>query len=78
MVYGGGLLVVTSNSYIPWTEQHSPLRLMLSGNVTTCYLHILLSKNICQVIFVPNGVCPLTVDVRDIFIYMHYFCSCYM
>ena len=38
--------------------------LMLPGNVTTCYLHILFSKNICQVIFVPNGVCPLTIDVR--------------
>lgn len=52
--------------------------LMLPENVTTCYLHILLSKNIYQVIFVPNGVCPLTIDVRDIFIHMHYFCLCYM
>ena len=30
----------------------------------------------CQDLFVPNGVCSLTADVRDTFINMHYFCLC--
>ena len=36
---------------LSWMEQHSPLWLMLlhPGNVTTCYLHILLSKNIVKI-----------------------------
>ena len=44
MVWGGGLLVITFNSYIPWTEQqqlHS-----LDGTAFTLVAHVASSGNV--------------------------------
>jgi len=59
--YNGGLLVVTSNSYITVTEQHSPMWLMHVARKCNYILSTYFAQQKhCQDLSVPNGALYLS------------------